>query len=99
MKSAAIRPVKYKAQHSVITAKEIDPGEFHTLWGKHFQEFTTELAQIISRIENNKLARAKRIDHVKSLRSRGLTLQNIGDLLGITRERVRQLLVFEPKPY
>lgn len=34
----------------------------------------------------------ERREYVKSLRAKGMTLQAIGDELGVTKERVRQIL-------
>lgn len=38
---------------------------------------------------------AARIAEARRLRVQGFTLQRIGDLLGITRERVRQYLTYQ----
>ena len=40
----------------------------------------------------------KRVGVIRALRKSGFTLQEIGDELGITRERVRQILKHESKP-
>jgi hypothetical protein len=96
-KSAAIRSVKHKVKHETQPAKAIGPDEFQTLWNRNFGNYQKELEANIAAVEQKRLLKQGRVVHLKELRKQGLTLQEIGDLVGLTQERVRQLLLYKPK--
>src|SRR5262245_1605865 len=99
MKSAAIRSVRAKPKPPFIAAKIVSPDEFRTLWGEHqksFHGYQASLKDARAEKDRKKRLVLARVAHIRSLRSEGLTYQEIGDSLGVTRERVRQLLMFEP---
>lgn len=71
------------------------PGEFETLWGKRFEDFEQGLKKAVQERADRNAQRDARSKQIKQLRAQELTLREIGELFGITRERVRQLLAYE----
>src|SRR5438045_1638152 len=89
MKPPKFWPIQKHERTPEIVAKDISPETFQTIWGSQFTDYENGLRKKIKAQEKRREIKQARIEHLQTLRNRGLTLQEIGDLVGITRERVR----------
>jgi hypothetical protein len=96
MKPHNFRPTQKPKLQPLITTTEISPDDFKTLWGSRFEQYKSGLKKTLANIDQERQLKQDRFAHLKDLRSKGLTLSEIGELVGLTRERVRQLLKTPP---
>lgn len=99
MKPERFDPLHKPKRTPVNLARDISPTEFKSLWDTRYEEFEAGLKAKLDAAQERQNIKQRRSDHLKSLRAKGLTLQAIGDLVGLTRERVRQLLLYQPKTF
>lgn len=89
-------PRRKASTESIIIAKNI---RMSTIWERDHDKIVENiLAKLKKKYEKQEAKRQRRLDRVrliKKLRAEGFTLEQIGDELGITRERVRQLALLE----